>query len=268
MAELYAQNGFAVFPMHGVMQYGEHMACTCGRPSCQSPAKHPIVRDWQGAASTDRKEAKARWKRWPWANIGIATGAKSRVFVLDIDPRSGGEDSIDDMQVKYGKLPDTATAITGGGGRHLYFRHPGWPVRNSAGAIAHGIDVRGDGGAVVAPGSLHISGRKYEWEASSSPRQSGISVAPQWLLDMLSVAASRQYEIDASKAVVEGGRNVYLTSLAGAIRRYGCSRAVIETALLAANAERCDPPLEADEVKAIAKSVARYAPAEKIGRVA
>ncbi len=122
--------------------------------------------------------------RWPDANVAVVTGALSGLVVLDIDPRHGGTDSLSRLEITHGPLPQTLEALTGGGGRHLYFRHPGGLVRNRVG-LAPGVDVRGDGGCVVAPPSVHPSGKRYAWVASHGPEDRPPARAPDWLLRQL-----------------------------------------------------------------------------------
>jgi hypothetical protein len=100
---------------------------------------------------------------WPDANVAIATGMESGIFVLDIDPRHGGDKSLEMLENQYGSLPATLKSKTGNGGWHLFFRHPGTPIPNLISKIGSGLDIRGDGGYVVAPPSLHQSGAYYQW---------------------------------------------------------------------------------------------------------
>jgi hypothetical protein len=110
-----------------------------------------------------------RWfERWPDANFAIVTGRLSGLVVLDIDPRHGGADSVAAFEAERGPLPATIEVLTGGGGRHLYFRHPGARVGNRVG-LRPGIDLRADGGCVVAPPSVHPSGRRYAWRPGCAP---------------------------------------------------------------------------------------------------
>lgn len=148
----YAARGWRVFPIYRITQG----ACSCGKPTCSSPGKHPRIRSWQTKATTDRAQILGWWRRWSQSNIGVATGAESGIVVVDVDPRHGGNASLAKLN-----LPDTYAVSTGGGGRHLYFKHPGLEVANSAGTIALGIDIRGDGGYVVAAPSNHASGERY-----------------------------------------------------------------------------------------------------------
>ena len=179
----YASFGWAVFPVHSIRDG----RCTCGRPDCASPGKHPLTRHGFRDASTDSAIIAVWWKRFPWANIAITTGDISgRLMVIDIDckPDKGisGEETW--MQVAE-DVPPTVEVLTGGGGRHLYFTYPEEVIlKSGTNVLGPGVDLRADGGYVLVPPSLHQSGRRYEWEASSDPIE-GVTVAPApiWLLN-------------------------------------------------------------------------------------
>ena len=137
--------------------------CSCRRPDCASPGKHPRTRRGLRDASTDPDVVWQWWRRWPAANIGVRTGAVSELVVIDIDPGHGGLDSIRALHREH-QLPEGLRVRTGSGGWHLYFAHPGGVVRNSASTtLGPGVDVRGDGGYVIAPPSRHPSGGLYWW---------------------------------------------------------------------------------------------------------
>lgn len=155
----YAARGWHVFPVHSVRDG----ACSCGDAECDSPGKHPRTDHGCLDATTDEDRIRAWWAEWPDANVGIGTGEASGIVVLDIDAKSGGPVSLERLVVERGPLPTTREVETGGGGQHLYFRHPGEPVKTRAG-VANGVDIRGDGGYVVAPPSNHISTRNYRWK--------------------------------------------------------------------------------------------------------
>ena len=154
--------------------------------------KHPGVDEWQKKATTDAELIKAWWTRWPDHGLGIATGAGSGFFVLDVDVSEGkaGDETLADLEAEFGPLPQTVEVITGTHGRHIYFRPPaGVEIRNDqAGALGPGLDIRGDGGQVLAPPTLHPNGRRYEWEASSHPDDVEIAEAPEWLVELLTKA--------------------------------------------------------------------------------
>lgn len=122
--------------------------------------------------------------RTPDFNVSIVTGALSGLIVVDVDPRHGGRESLSRLQREHGKLPQTVEAITGGGGRHIYFAHPGEPVHNRAN-IEPGIDARGDGGCIVAPPSVHPSGKRYRWKKGHAPGETALAELPDWLLEKL-----------------------------------------------------------------------------------
>jgi len=174
----YAARGWAVFPLHSMVSG----RCSCRR-DCSHPAKHPIARHGVREATTDEGTIRSWWDRWPWANVGVATGADSRIVVIDVDPANGGTHSLTNLQALMGNLPDTLTARTGGGGLHLVYRHPGGQIRNTAGRLPGvddplpGIDLRGDGGYIVAPPSRHRSGACYTWLDPTA----AVSQTPGWL---------------------------------------------------------------------------------------
>ena len=117
-------------------------------------------------ATTDVRVICEWWQRWPNANIGTPTG--QQFDVLDVDPRHGGDESLTALVREFGPLPRTDETTTGGGGRHLYFvADP--RLRCSEGKLGPGLDVRAAGGYVVAPPSVHPSGRPYRWVAPRAP---------------------------------------------------------------------------------------------------
>jgi len=158
----YAAIGWAVLPLHGIVQG----RCTCGDINCSKRGKHPIPRNGLKEATTDEGTIRNWWREFPDANVGIATGEVSGLIVIDVDdgPEKAGFSSLEALQSKHGTIPREACVRTGGGGLHIYLAAPGQLVRSSAGKLAPNIDVRGEGGYVVAPPSLHVSGRNYVWE--------------------------------------------------------------------------------------------------------
>lgn len=158
-------------------------------PECSSPGKHPRVRNGLNAATTDEKEVRRWWDRWPHANVGIKTGGESGLVVVDVDPGHGGAESLHRLVEARGRFfDDTRTVRTGGGGWHFYFRHPGELVRNDTGRrLGPGIDVRGDGGYVLAPPSVHRTGNRYEL---SEPRRE-VAAMPDWLVEQLTLEPRR-----------------------------------------------------------------------------
>lgn len=231
----------------------------CHQSVCESAGKHPRTKNGLHDASIDEAKIRRWWDIWPEANIGVATGKDAGFFALDVDPRSGGDESLASLEGEHGKLPWTRTAVSGGGGVHFLFKCPDFPVRSSAGELGPGLDVKGEGGAIVVAPSLHAGGRRYRWR-NGGP----IADAPEWLLSLLRETRKPRANGGAAigDGIPEGRRNNTLTSLAGTMRRRGMGTDEIEAALLVTNNKRCDPPLAEDEVRRIARSVGRYRPAQ------
>lgn len=180
-AELYAdRHRWAVFPL---------------QPRGKVPATEHGCKD----ASADPGMVREMWEGRPGCNIGLATGPVSGVFVFDVDGKApppekeggpegvAGPEALAWLEARWGALPPTRRALTSGGGWHLYFRWPaGRVIKNRARIRVQdgrraGLDVRGDGGYVVLPPSVHPSGELYRW--ADGPRD--IAEAPGWLLDLL-----------------------------------------------------------------------------------
>jgi hypothetical protein len=223
------------------------------------------LKGWPEQATTDPALIHRWWRQWPRANVGIVTGAKSSLIALDVDPRHGGDESLCLLESRHGPVPRTARQLTGGGGEHLLFCHPGFPVGNQQGTatLAAGLDVRGDGGQIVAaPSFAHPGGRPYAWSAEFHPDDTPVAAAPSWLLALLQ-AGSRNGHGPAAEVPAQigaGARNATLASLAGTLRRRGMTAEDIGDFLSGLNARRCVPPLAEAEVRTIAASIGRYAP--------
>lgn len=262
----YAELGWRVLPLHSADRNG----CSCGRRGCPSPAKHPRTRRGLKDASTDEQQIKSWWSEWPDANVGVCCGAVGGpgdgqaewLLALDVDARHGGLESLASLEAKHGALPDSVRARTGGGGLHILLSAPS-AVGNSASRLAPGLDVRGEGGYIVAPPSQHASGQVYGWEDTCSPSCALIAPAPAWLLELLSKprdAAPPQGS--APDKIVAGGRNEHLFRMGCAMRARGSTEGTILAALRAENGERCVPPVLESELESIARSCARYAPTQ------
>jgi putative DNA primase/helicase len=235
-------------------------------------SKVPLTRHGYKDATTDERTILSWWTRWPNANVGVATGAASGVVVLDVDPRHGGLESLQELLDRHGPMPQTPIAETGGGGLHYYFAARGG-VRSRQ--LAPGLELKGDGGYIVVPPSLHPSGKPYRWLRGFSPKDLRLAELPEWILaPMLSADAARAApdgaevpalpasgDQDALEGVVhEGQRHNFLVRLAGKLRAAGFSVEAIESALRVENERRCRPPLPEREVRTIARSFAKYPP--------
>lgn len=158
-AVVHASKGHHVFPAHSVILG----LCTCRNPECTSPGKHPLIKGWREKATINTDQIRIWWDEWPWANIGIATGGISELIVLDVDVSTtkNGPLSLANLEARYHALPSTYTVRTGSGGLHYYFAANSIVLRNSAGRLGEGLDIRSEGGFVIAPPSLHVSGNRY-----------------------------------------------------------------------------------------------------------
>jgi hypothetical protein len=231
-----------------------------GWPVIPLAGKIPTLKEWNTRASTDPGQIRAWWTQEPSANVGIATGKPSCLLVLDVDPDKGGDDSLRTLEARYGPLPQTVEVLTGKGGRHLYFQHPGYLIANSAGKLGPGLDIRADGGQVVAPPSIHPkTGKSYEWEAAHHPDDIPSASVSDWLLRLLTEKVDTS-ALQSRQIFHDGSRNDSLTREAGKLRRIGLSGTELQAALWAMNKERCQPPLADEEVRKIALSISRYQP--------
>ena len=240
-----------------------------------STGKRPITRHGVKDATSDFvkfKELIGGHKRF---NLGIATGPGSKIMVIDVDPRNGGNGSMKQLISDLGALPHGPVCDTGGGGKHYYFAWPDDFTFNKT-TLGDGIDVLGANSYVVAPPSRHHSGRRYSWQADRDLRD----VAPPplsapWLvaikarLDKRSspkdtgATAAASASVDGhdrlTHPILEGQRNMALTSIAGMLKASGRSIDEIQAELLRANREQCQPPLDEAEVMKIVGSAATWA---------
>jgi len=177
-ARSYAARGWRVIPLHRVG--GSMKVCSCNRgANCTSAGKHPKDNAWQKAPRLSAADIEATWDVEKPPNLGIATGADSGIWVLDIDPKGGGLESMKNLVEAHGSLPPTFVVQTGSGGYHYFFTLPDFVIRNDqSGHVAPGIDIRGEGGQVVAAPSETDKG-SYRVITDLDP-----SPAPQWLLDL------------------------------------------------------------------------------------
>ncbi len=205
----WARRGVPVIPLYEVNATG---VCVCrAGASCGTPGKHPRIKEWEKLATTDERQIRAWWSRWKRANIGGATGGASRLHFVDIDPKNGGNASLNDLVEAHGaEWLDTFTVETGSGGLHLGYLLPeGVELRNTAGKLAPGIDSRGTCGQIVLAPSLHASGRRYQVKDPKPFR-----VMDEWMINDL----GRAEDAPPAKAVDFQERQTQFT---GAVRYFG-----------------------------------------------
>ena len=212
----YARAGWAIFPLK------------------EATKDRPLTRHGHKDATADAEAIVRLWELYPRANIGIATG--KGIAVIDVDPRSGGQ--------RDPAWPETLTARTPSGGHHLYYG-VSYEVRNSASALAPGVDVRGDGGYVVGPPSFTAEGA-YEW-VTVRP----IATAPDGLFARADRSRAVGDSYDPPIRVGEGGRNDALVRYAGWLASQGYGSTDLQDAIEDFNTGVCDPPLPLSEVEAI-----------------
>ena len=184
----YISRGWRVLPLHHINKSSGD--CSCGRPNCSSAGKHPISAGWQQTASTDSTLVDGWFKNSPERNIGVATGRDSGIFVLDVDGDEGYA-ALAELVAEHGELPETWSVRTGSGGAHFYLAYPDdVEIRNSASKIASHLDIRGDGGMVVAPPSVSAKGPYVVTD------ESDVAQAPQWLVDLILAAAPKPKQLE------------------------------------------------------------------------
>jgi putative DNA primase/helicase len=261
----YAARGLHVLPLHHPVRQDRKMSCSCGRKDCGSAAKHPVgslAPNGLKNATTDTATIE-RWFQQEMRNIGIVTGAVSGIVALDIDPRHDGDESLAALERQHGTLPPTWRFLTGGGGEHILFRHPGGHIANSTGKVGKGIDLRGDGGYIVAPPALHISGHHYAIDVDHHLDDVRLADAPAWLLNLIleqRVSPQRRalhYREMMQNGAIEGTRNSSIARLAGLLLSKGIDHYICLDLMFGFNKARCHPPLDDQEVAMIVANIAR-----------
>jgi hypothetical protein len=190
-AQAYARMGWHVLPIE---------------PGAKAPIGRLVPRGMLDA-STDVEVISRWWRAVPKAGVGIAL-APSGLVALDIDPRNGGAETFDALQADHGSLRSEVMAFTGGGGEHHVFVLPPGAQVNLPGTLGPGVDVKANGYIVVEP-SVHPSGKRYEWEASSNPLE-GVapSPLPDWLRSLRVELQRRQPDPDAVPVDPASARDV------------------------------------------------------------
>jgi hypothetical protein len=217
---------------------------------CRPKDKRPATANGCNDATRDSAQIEAWWQQDETFNIGVATGSKSGVFVVDVDSEDGSA-----ALARMGVMPDTITAVTANG-EHFYFKMPDCDLRNSVRKIADGVDIRASGGYVLAPPSIHPSGACYAWSKDSARV---CADAPDWLLDKLT-DRPRERTVDVSGLMAdapEGERNDRIARLAGHLLRHRVHVEMTASLLLAWNRQHCIPPLDDDEVLRTIESICK-----------
>ncbi|MEA1840702.1 bifunctional DNA primase/polymerase [Agrobacterium tumefaciens] len=211
----YNDKAWAVFPCRSHSE--EHVDPATGEIITLGE-KAPLTPNGFKGATLNRPLIERMWTKYPDAAVGLPTGEKTGFFALDIDNKPGGANGfhwLAEMEAEHGPLPDTARVTSPNGGLHIYFKYV-VGTRNR-GALGAGVDIRSEGGYVLAAGSTMANGRSYKWETDTRD----IADAPAWLLDLLlpkSAPAHTQYSLSAAtnNAYVDAAVDRELADLAGA----------------------------------------------------
>lgn len=232
----YAEMGLAVFPL-----------------ACRD--KVPAVVGGCKVATTERTTIERWWDKNPQYNIGIATGNKSSGLVvidLDVDKNKGidGYDVLRDWQNKHGKLPETWQSITGRGGYHYFYKDA--IVHSNRVGLYEGVDIRGEGGYIVAPPSVHPNGNIYEWE--QGPEEYEIAQVDNIVNDFLKGEKQRRdsehkTNFKVPELIPEGKRVDTIVRLIASLRTKGLDDDAIKAAVRVENEKRCNPPLKEKELE-------------------
>lgn len=226
--------------------------------------KKPLTPHGCKDAKKDPGAIRSWWKRYPDASIGIATGSASNLLVIDEDvDEDKGLNGVHEMQIwetDNGELPETVRAITGRGGAHLYYRYEGKDLGNRAGVI-EGVDIRGEGGYIIAPPSIHPNGTQYEWECD--PEETEISDINDTIKKLLAITKkSSREKFKLPKIIESGQRNSTLYRFACSLQSQGLADEAITAAVMAENDTRCKEPLSKDEIGQLIESALTHAKGE------
>jgi hypothetical protein len=254
--------GFSIFPLNPY------------RPNdTEQLAKKPAVLQWKQYQDerASLEQVKEWWKPGNRYNIALVTGKISNLVVLDVDMKDGvnGEESLRRLEAANGPLPKTVQVLTGGGGRHIFFQHPGPDlyVKGKANAFSDefpGLDVKADRGYVAAVPNIHPSGKFYRWVNFQSPDDVPIAPLPEWLLKLLTQDCVKSKPnlggLQSEIFIPKGERDDRLFRMGCSMRSKGFTQEAIEAALLEHNRTNCQPPLPDNQVREKAASAARYSP--------
>jgi len=243
-AQWYAHHGWPVFPCRG---------------------KAPLTPHGFHDASDEPWTIDAWWRQYPDANIGSPMGHGR--WALDEDPRNGGDDTLFELERRYGLLPHTLLSHSGGGGCHFVWDDAGHTITHQAwkGRPEYaGLDIIAEGGYIILPPSIHpTTGKPYCWDLVDGPDDITTQPAPDWLQHLVGASTpkaspSHTAPLAAETPILEGSRNATLAARGAAMAHLGFRRDAITAALLVLNQQCCQPPLSQQEVERIAASTARY----------
>lgn len=287
----YASAGWPVFPCRWEDEPEEHFAKrraeNPGKNLTRGRAKAPLVPDPHATATTEASQLSYWWHAYPKAMIGLITGPRTGVWVLDVDvPKKEGDAdgcaTLAAFEAEHGALPETVEQRTGSGGRHLFFRMPsdGRTVKSRV-RFAPGLDTRGEKpGYVVVPPSVHPSGGSYAWV--NTPGDVELAEPPEWLLALVArkpepqkvdtmtpsieldqpenIVEASGWLLDHAPTAIEGeGGNDTTYRVAAELRDRGLSEDVAFGLMLRVWNNRCEPVWEPDDLAVPVRNAYRYA---------
>ncbi|MGI6405485.1 MAG: bifunctional DNA primase/polymerase [Syntrophaceticus sp.] len=223
-------------------------------PRSKQPPGKFSWKEFQERRATE-SEVRKWWDEWPQANIGIATGKVSGIVVLDLDTMLAMETA------KENGIPRSPTAATGSG-YHVYLKHPGFSVLNAVKlGDVKGLDVRGDGGYVVVPPSIHPSGRRYKWTARNL--DTPVADCPEWLVEILknrtnsegaTGGADKSWLLKLLPGIEQGSRNSDAARTIGHWLGLGLPEEEVWVLAMEWN-KRNNPPLDKKELEGVFVSI-------------
>jgi hypothetical protein len=209
--------------------------------------KKPLIKEWQKRATTEESQIREWWEQHPSAGVAVACGPDSGIWVLDVDLPDGPK-QLRALEVKNQSLPETLCQRTGSGGVQYIFKWNGHEIRNSASKVGKDLDVRGAGGYVVLPPSIHPTGNEYQWLRKSMPGH-----APSWLYGLIGDHGKPKSNTETRTAATasEYGRKALAAELAGlsmateGTRNDSLNKSAFRMGQLVGGGELCESQVEA-----------------------
>jgi len=208
----------------------------------------------EGHGLLGRRATPQELKSFSWEGVGIVTGSLSGIVVLDIDGDRGQQTMAENgFNTEFTVIAKTPN------GWHHYFKYTDDIARNYIGTVGPGVDIKSNGGYVVAPPSVHPSGEKYKWADDASPEEVELADPPMWMRERASAAGNFSTPWDFGGAVWgEGVRNTNMASLAGTMFSRGFGYSSVLSICSSVNRENCEPPMQDAEVREVVDKIARY----------
>jgi hypothetical protein len=276
LVQLYMDCGFIVLPTHYPIFVEDGVSCSCPKGlNCSNKGKHPVFRYGYIDAlnyETLKKSYIKKFAENPKLNIGFKVMGYS---VLDVDYKHNGDKTLRELQYEYEVDMNNVLSVQSGNGRHIYTNNI--DLKNTAGVIGAGLDIRSDGGFIVAPGSQHKSGKFYQWneigEVATIPEdwiESGLeenSVKDRNSLKNNPIAVKKLVDIvlprtlTSDYVIKEGGRELTLFKFGCRERGKGADTQKIYNVLISIRDKHCecgDEPITDDDVREIANCVSTY----------